>query len=605
MRALEPRDRTRGHRRRTHGGGRLALDADDQRLGLLGPIDALAQDSAAARDRPAARRAAAHGASFDLIVLVDFGAFNLRIAKARACSDTRTPILYYFPPGAWLDNAAQARRSRARCDALTAFAHQRDFYRSLGLPIAWFGHPLASLMAPRPPRPAPPPTAGSVALLPGSREASSRAIRRALLALSCSCATRRPQLTRCSSAAHREPRRAGSRARCGSRRRAGRDRPGARAALERADAASVASGTAVLEAALLEVPTVALYILGRRAGHVRAARLLGRFVTLPNLLLGACRSPSSYRTRRRPRRWPPRSKRSCAIRRAARRLAGLRAALGPPGRARALRGVRRSDSSEALSLRIYHTSDLHDRRGISRGVCARCASRRPAALRLRRFAARQANGLLRSRTDRRRSRRQPATTRKRSAIANSTIFSRCSRRARARMRHRLVCSNLIDLRGRPLPFRASSTSNGAGRRLWNVRVFGLLVVQYPSRHSLGTPLWLALSRSGRRRARDRERNAARHDADRALASRAAADRGWREAVPRLDLILGGHSHDRLPRRHTSETVPIVHAGPFGAFVSRTELRARRRTDAHSKASRCCRCWRVPDAPSSLREQRTR
>jgi 2',3'-cyclic-nucleotide 2'-phosphodiesterase (5'-nucleotidase family) len=43
------------------------------------------------------------------------------------------------------------------------------------------------------------------------------------------------------------------------------------------------------------------------------------------------------------------------------------------------------------------------------------------------------------------------------------------------------------------------------------------------------------------------------------------------AVPQLDLILGGHSHDTTPEPEVVNGVPIVHAGPYGAFASRTEL----------------------------------
>ena len=52
---------------------------------------------------------------------------------------------------------------------VTAFAHQYEFYKSHRLPIMFFGHPLASQYAMRPPRPAPPPDGGTIALLPGSR----------------------------------------------------------------------------------------------------------------------------------------------------------------------------------------------------------------------------------------------------------------------------------------------------------------------------------------------------------------------------------------------------------------------------------------------------
>jgi lipid-A-disaccharide synthase len=60
---------------------------------------------------------------------------------------------------------------------------------------------------------------------------------------------------------------------------------GARAALDEADAAWIASGTAVLEAALREVPAVALYIVSD--AQVAIARRIWKrpYITLPNILL--------------------------------------------------------------------------------------------------------------------------------------------------------------------------------------------------------------------------------------------------------------------------------------------------------------------------------
>ncbi len=59
----------------------------------------------------------------------------------------------------------------------------------------------------------------------------------------------------------------------------------ARAVLGEADAAAIASGTAVLEAALLETPALALYVLS--TAQVKIARRVyrGKYITLPNLVL--------------------------------------------------------------------------------------------------------------------------------------------------------------------------------------------------------------------------------------------------------------------------------------------------------------------------------
>jgi 2',3'-cyclic-nucleotide 2'-phosphodiesterase (5'-nucleotidase family) len=49
------------------------------------------------------------------------------------------------------------------------------------------------------------------------------------------------------------------------------------------------------------------------------------------------------------------------------------------------------------------------------------------------------------------------------------------------------------------------------------------------------------------------------------------DRRLAQAVPRLEVILGGHSHDTLAQPEYVGDVPIVHAGPYGEFVSQTDL----------------------------------
>ena len=105
----------------------------------------------------------------DLVVLVDFGAFNLRLARILRALGFAKPIVYYAPPSAWLDSAKRARAVATLCDPLTIFRHQAEFYRSLGLPIGYVGHPLVSTIAPRAPRPRRRRTAASIALLPGSR----------------------------------------------------------------------------------------------------------------------------------------------------------------------------------------------------------------------------------------------------------------------------------------------------------------------------------------------------------------------------------------------------------------------------------------------------
>jgi lipid-A-disaccharide synthase len=241
---------------------------------------------------------------WDLIVLVDFGAFNLRLAKVLRQLGYRKPILYLLPPGAWLDRAAQARAVVRYATPLTAFEHQRDFYRSLGLPIAYFGHPLGSLVPPREPRPPAAPAGGTIALLPGSRQGEIERHIGPLLEAARLVRAHRPHARFAIGAADADAERQIARALARSRLEGARVVRGARAAFDDADAAWIASGTAVLEAALREVPTVALYIIAEAQVAMAKRIWIGKhpYITLPNILLGREVVPELLQQRATPER---------------------------------------------------------------------------------------------------------------------------------------------------------------------------------------------------------------------------------------------------------------------------------------------------------------
>lgn len=138
-----------------------------------------------------------------------------------------------------------------------------------------------------------------------------------------------------------------------------------------------------------------------------------------------------------------------------------------------------------------------------------------------------------------------------------------------KMPYPAICANLIDLRGRPLPYAAERRFALDGGR--SLRCFALLVPQYPAgslwERFLGwrflDPVTVAREVAA----------SATSDEVLVLLSHLGlpADRALAAAVPRLDLILGGHSHDTLHEPERAGGVPIVHAGPYGAYVSRTRL----------------------------------
>jgi 5'-nucleotidase len=224
-----------------------------------------------------------------------------------------------------------------------------------------------------------------------------------------------------------------------------------------------------------------------------------------------------------------------------------------------------------LALRIWHTSDLHDHRGIAPRLRA-LRSAEPGLL----FDC--GDSLRGSQTVFHRT--EPivaeidAAAYDAQAMGNREfhyLFPLVRARA-ARMEHPLLCSNLVDTRGRPLPFAADATfERSDGGQPWRVRVFALLVVQYPEGSAWERVFgWRFLDpvavaqRFGAETPPDTTLILLSH-----LGLR--TDRRIAEAVPRIDLILGGHSHDTLHEPEYAAGVPIVHAGPYGEFVSRTEL----------------------------------
>jgi lipid-A-disaccharide synthase len=221
----------------------------------------------------------------DVVVLVDFGAFNIRLAKQLRALGYRGPIVDIFPPGAWLDSVKTAKAVSKVALALSAFSHQYEFYRSHDLPVAYFGHPLASRYAMRAPRAAPPAGAGTVAILPGSRRSELRHHVPLLLAAYEQLRTTRPQLRAVLSAADERAEQTLRKAAARLDARGIEIVRGTLPAIAQADAAWVAGGTALLECALSGVPAVSLYVVSPALARYVRRVYTGRFYTLPNLVL--------------------------------------------------------------------------------------------------------------------------------------------------------------------------------------------------------------------------------------------------------------------------------------------------------------------------------
>lgn len=218
-------------------------------------------------------------------------------------------------------------------------------------------------------------------------------------------------------------------------------------------------------------------------------------------------------------------------------------------------------------LRIYHTSDLHDRRGIVQPLQA-LRAREPGLLFDCGDSLRGSQTVYHSREPIIRQIDEAGYDAQ--AIGNREFhyLFRCLRARAAQMHHPLVCTNLVDVKGRDLPFARSLSFERDGIR---VHVLGLLIMQYPVASKWERVFgWRFLDPI----AAIREFGAAA-GADDVLVVLShlglSLDRKLAAAVPRIDLLLGGHSHDTLEQPEYVGGVPIVHAGPYGKYVSRTQL----------------------------------
>jgi lipid-A-disaccharide synthase len=110
----------------------------------------------------------------DLLVLIDYPGFNLRLAKA--AKDRDLSVVYYISPQVWAWGGHRVRRIRKLVDRmLCILPFEEEFYRSRGVPARYVGNPLLDMARPAFSREAfarkhgLSPSQPLVGLLPGSR----------------------------------------------------------------------------------------------------------------------------------------------------------------------------------------------------------------------------------------------------------------------------------------------------------------------------------------------------------------------------------------------------------------------------------------------------
>jgi lipid-A-disaccharide synthase len=230
----------------------------------------------------------------DLFIGVDAPDFNLGLE--RRLKRAGVPVVHYVSPSIWAWRAGRLPAiGRAIDRMLTIFPFEDAIYARAGIASTYVGHPLADQIEPASNRSDArvqlrlPESVSAIALLPGSRRGELQAHADLFIDTARRLAGRRPGVRFIVPLATRETRD------YFESRLYARDAQDleltilfghARLALQAADVALVASGTATLEAALARCPMVITYRVPRLTYWLMMRKALLPWVGLPNILAG-------------------------------------------------------------------------------------------------------------------------------------------------------------------------------------------------------------------------------------------------------------------------------------------------------------------------------
>ena len=275
----------------------------------------------------------------DLLILIDFPEFNMRLA--RIARRRGVAVLYYVSPQVWAWRRYRIRKIASRVDAMAVvFPFEADLYRDAGMKaVAFVGHPLVDAVSPGKDRAASLRAVGlddgklTVALMPGSRTKEVASLAGPMIEAAGRLAQERDVqfvLIRASTIERGELERAAAGASATVRIADGDGYD----TLAAADLVWVASGTATLEAGLLQKPMVIAYRLSRlsywvgrllvRVEHIGMVNIIAGERVVPELIQDEVTADRIVAETRRMLR--PEVNRSVV-----RKLAAVRHRLGPPG----------------------------------------------------------------------------------------------------------------------------------------------------------------------------------------------------------------------------------------------------------------------------------
>jgi len=227
----------------------------------------------------------------DLLILVDYPDFNLRLAKT--AKRLGVPVLYYISPQIWAWRSERVHMIRRRVDKMAVvFPFEVPFYERAGVPVRFVGHPLVERVESPlsraealrsfgldPARPC-------LGLFPGSRRSEIKRLLPLLLNAAADLRRRHPELQlllpRASTldAELLQPAIDAS----GLNITVVANRP--HDVMRACDTVITASGTVTLELALLEVPMVVVYRINPFSYHIMRRMIRVDHIALCNIVAG-------------------------------------------------------------------------------------------------------------------------------------------------------------------------------------------------------------------------------------------------------------------------------------------------------------------------------
>jgi lipid-A-disaccharide synthase len=241
-----------------------------------------------------------------ILILIDYPGFNLHLAKK--AHSLGIPVLYYIPPQVWAWREGRVKKIAKRVDRVAVILpFEKEFYRRHGLKVEYVGHPLLDILLPERDKEEikksldinhnKTPILG---LLPGSRDEEVESLLPVMIGAAEIISQHYPNLYCILPLASTVKEDVVAPYIKTAKIEIKIERFDTKAILKTADLALIASGTATLEAAIMETPMVIAYkvsflsyILGRfliKVSQIGLVNLVAGRAIVPELIQGKATS---------------------------------------------------------------------------------------------------------------------------------------------------------------------------------------------------------------------------------------------------------------------------------------------------------------------------